>query len=70
MFKGKLEEMGLQDYLNASKEFHNGYGFEDFAKRIENDESRVSMAKDFGVTRTTIYEWIRLYDKMLAEEKK
>lgn len=67
----KLEELGLKDYLNSTKGLHNNKGFKDFVKLYEeDDEPRSAIAEKFGVTRPTIYEWIKLYDKMRAEEKK
>lgn len=69
---GKLEEMGLEDYLNATKGLHNGNGFKEFEKLLTKvpPENRSVIADKFNVTRPTVYEWIKLYDKIMAKEKK
>jgi hypothetical protein len=69
---GKLEEMGLEDYLNATKGLHNGNGFKEFERMVtkEPPENRSLIAEKFSVTRPTVYEWIKLFDKMGVKEKK
>lgn len=66
---GKLEELGLEDYLNGTKGLHSGKGFKDFVAMMEKETPRSEIADKFNVTRPTVYEWIKLFDKMKAKEK-
>lgn len=64
----KLEELGLEDYLNGTKGLHNGQGFKDFESAVGVPDPNVTeIARQFSVTRPTVYEWIKLYDKMRSE---
>lgn len=67
----KLEELGLEKYLDATKGLHGGRGFKEFAALYTDDKTGPSeIAEKFNVTRPTIYEWGKLYDKMSAKEPK
>lgn len=67
----KLEDMNLKEYLNATKGLHNGNGFKEFERMLtkEPPEKRVLIAEKFNVTRPTVYEWIKRYDKMGIKEQ-
>lgn len=68
----KLEQMGLVDYLDGTKGLHNGNGFKEFEQLITTvpPANRSLIAERFNVTRPTVYEWLKLYDKIKATQVK
>lgn len=70
MGSSKLEELGVEDYLNATKGLHNSKGFKEFEKVMQAPKPNITeAADDFNVTRPTFYEWIKLYNvKIKAKE--
>ena len=59
-----LEEIGLQNYLESSKETHDGYGYSDFLIMWQDKKlNKSSIAKLFSVDRRTVARWIEAYQK-------
>lgn len=63
---GKIEQLGLVDYLNGTKGLHKGNGFKEFVLLNEDNTPIAKIAEAFGVSRPTVYEWLKLYDKIKA----
>jgi DNA invertase Pin-like site-specific DNA recombinase len=70
MLESNLQKMGIEDYLNATKGLHRGKGYKDFVRMYEDGKPRIQIAIAFGVSRPTVYDWIKLYDKITAKESK
>lgn len=62
-----IEQLGLRDYLDATKAQHNGYGYNDFVKLLEV-ASQQKIADRFGVNWYTVHRWLTIYNK--EKEKK
>ena len=58
-----IEDIGLEAYLNDTKDLHRGYGYDDFIDFIAK-AGVAKTAKLFGVTRPTIYEWLKVDNKV------
>lgn len=60
------ERGGLETYLNATADLHNGLKYRHFLSRInparKHKVPRSVIAEDFNVSRTTIYAWISLHE--------
>lgn len=62
----KLEELGLEAYLDGTKGLHGNNGYKEFVRLNEANTPISKIAEAFGVTRPTVYEWLKLYDKIKA----
>lgn len=67
-----IRDLGCEVFLNASRSQHNGYGYDDFVNLVgENFDKpkidKANLARVFGVTRMTIYDWL---DALKAEMAK
>lgn len=56
----KIQELGLEQYLDVTKGLHNGKGFKDLVGFVKDDSQIAFIARQFGVSRPTVYEWIEL----------
>lgn len=61
-----IAKEGLKPYLERTKEEHNGYGYEEFVKRIELGEPKTVMAKAFSVSKQTMYKWLEVHEQERA----
>lgn len=67
--KTSIRFKGLRRYLNATKDEHNGYGYDDFVKMAGTPQEihrhggpiKVSLAKIFKVSRHTMTKWLEIY---------
>lgn len=66
----RLEDIGLEPYLNSTRSEHNDNGFNDFVKRVQLQEPKTVIARAFHVHSSTIRDWIRLHDKELKRTEK
>lgn len=57
-----IKELGLQDYLDQTKSQHNDHGWIDFEEYMKKGISRTAIAKIFGVTGQTAYNWAKIYN--------
>jgi hypothetical protein len=61
---------GVEPYLNGTRGEHNGLGYSAFKKRIDpNRKHKIPkpvIAEDFGVSKQTIYDWIKR-DKVIPD---
>ena len=61
----KIEDIGLENYLNETKGEHNGADYDEFMKRLDLKEPKTVIARAFNVTPGTIRYWIELHDRKL-----
>lgn len=74
MLKGKtvnIETIGLKNYLEETKEAHNGEGYDRFIFYIrpELNIKNTVIGRLMGVNRRTIERWIEVYEKEKTSEK-
>lgn len=62
----KIEDVGLEKWLNDSADKHNGLGYDKFVQMISVVKSKSAIAAVFGVERRTIARWIEQYKKEQA----
>lgn len=56
--------ISFREWLNVTAPLHNGLKYHDFITRIStSDANKSSIARDFGVSRRTIYKWIERHKK-------
>jgi len=60
----KISDVGLEHYLEITRSLHNNFGYPEFISMLENGVDKSNLAKAFGVSRNTIYSWL----KELAKE--
>lgn len=57
---------GLQPYLNATADLHNGLKYRSFIHRINPNRKhpipKAAIAEDFNVHRDTVYRWLAIYE--------
>lgn len=58
-----IQEIGLEKYLDSTRDDHNGFGYDELVKRIQLKEPKSVIARAFGVDRRTIDNWIEVYEK-------
>lgn len=63
-----IEDIGLDKYLNETKQSHGGWDFKDFKRMHESGLNVSNIARAFLVDRRTINKWITIYEKELADE--
>lgn len=65
-----IKDLGLQEYLDQTKSQHNDHGWADFEEYMNKRISRTAIAKIFGVTGQTAYNWAKIYneDRGLLDE--
>lgn len=52
----------LIEYLEATKEVHNGFGGYEFVAMVEAKVDKANLAKAMHVSRTTIYVWLEILE--------
>lgn len=62
----EIEQIDI--YLDATKDLHHGFGFDNFVAMIEQKVAKTNIARSFGVTPPTIYDWLEKL-KVLKEQK-
>jgi hypothetical protein len=53
---------GIELYLNATKDEHNGLGFSNWLSMRKQGVDTANLARAFGVGRDTMYRWIKRYE--------
>lgn len=61
--ENSIEAQGLETYLNAHADEHNGKGYTYFADFIGQNQNRTAIAKAFGVNFKTVDKWVKIYQK-------
>lgn len=56
-----IAERGLSNYLNETRNIHNGHGYFEFKHHMELKVPKRIMAEDFNVSQRTIYHWVNVY---------
>lgn len=59
-----LSNLGLVEYLNATKEKHHNLGFDNFKDMVKNEVNVANLARAFGVTRPTVHSWLKLFKQL------
>jgi len=54
-----LDEIGLEKYLDGTKDFHNGNGYSDFVDLLNLKVPKTEIAKKFNVSKVTIHAWVK-----------
>lgn len=57
-----IKDLGLHEYLEQTKSQHNDHGWDDFEDFMVRKVSRTAIAKIFGVTGQTAYNWAKKYN--------
>lgn len=63
----KIEDVGLEKYLDDTKTDHNGNGYAEFCDMIKHETPVQRRADKFNVDRTTIYRWLDVYHRELDD---
>lgn len=65
-----IKKVGLKKHLDDTREYHNGYAYDDFVKMRDphNTVNKVNMARIFKVDRRTIEKWINIYEEEIGNE--
>ena len=63
-----IERVGLKRHLEASKQEHNGYGYDEFVLMRYSKVNKVNLARIFGVDRKTIDRWVEVLAKEQAND--
>lgn len=61
--KQSIKTIGLQKYLESTKENHNDYSYTDFIKLYDLKVNMANIAKAFGVDYRTIKYWITIHEE-------
>lgn len=63
-----MRNIPIDQQLNLEAPLHNGYDFENFVAILNGDKRfKVQViANEFGVTRATVYLWIKKYKALLG----
>jgi hypothetical protein len=59
----RIEDIGLERYLNRTKAEHNGSDYAEFVKRITLKEPKAVIGRAFNVQAATIRSWLEIYEK-------
>jgi hypothetical protein len=58
-----IEDMGIEVYLNATREAHCGFGFDEVSRMFEAGMMITQIAKALNVAPPTIRKYKRIWDK-------
>ncbi len=59
-----IKDVGLEKYLNDTRDIHNDKGYDDFVSMISAEVPKFTkIAKNMHVSRRTIYRWLDIYDE-------
>lgn len=58
----KIEDIGLEEYLNNTKHKHSGYDYSQFVSMLDKGVNKSNIARLFGVDRKTIVKWLVIKD--------
>lgn len=58
----KLEDIGLREYLDKTKDQHEGRGYAEFADMLGKGINKSNIGRMFKVERRTIARWIELME--------
>lgn len=64
----RIEDDGLESYLNATKDEHGGADYNEFVKRLSLSEPKTVIGRAFKVTASTIRYWKLIYERELAKK--
>lgn len=68
------QQGGLEAYLDATADKHNGLKYKDLLIRINPKRKhpipKVVIAEDFGVTKPTIYSWLYIHNQEQIDKLK
>ena len=67
----RIADVGLRKWLDESKDKHNGHGYDRFKEMLESDLDyhKTQIAKEFGVTKETVYQWLNVYKQEQSSQK-
>lgn len=58
----KIEDIGLETYLDQTRSKHKGYGYKEFADMHSRNVPTSGIAKVFSVDRKTVMKWRVIFD--------
>lgn len=58
-----IEKEGLEAFLNAKADQHNGLGFREFDIMVKANVNMANLARAFNVSRPTIEKWMSYLPK-------
>ncbi len=58
-----IRDQGLRQYLESTRDRHNNKGFDDFSEMVDRGIFKTQIARMFGVTKNTIWDWLKYYQK-------
>lgn len=56
-----IREIGLERFLNDTRQKHRGLGYDAFCAMVEGEASVSSMARSFKVTFRTMDKWLAIH---------
>lgn len=56
-----IKDVGLELFLNSSKEKHNNMGYTEFKSLLDAKVNLTNLARAFNVSRPTIIKWIDIF---------
>lgn len=65
----KIEDIGLEKYLDGSMADHGGFNYFAFHRLVENGVNTANIARAFKVDRRTVDKWIAIYKKGVDKYK-
>jgi hypothetical protein len=59
----KIRAIGLKNFLDSSKDIHNGLGYDDFIDLYVTERgTQLTVADKFNVSRWTMTRWVDIYE--------
>ena len=65
----KIEDIGLEKYLNDTMAQHNGFHYDGFVRMLESEVNPANIARAFTVDRRTAIKWIEIHKKEKAKNR-
>lgn len=67
-----IEEHGLKNYLDETKDIHDNFGYDEFVRMVGVNPTmpkvdKSNLGRTFCVDRRTISSWLEVYEKELAK---